>query len=360
MIQGFVGYALAKLGAQRKFSGFNGALFICLFILITSNQPLTFSRAESDYEESIELIIDISDNLPANGDIIIYINLFSIRRTSNYSSVFKGESFKYINIYCGFRWYENTLSVRVAQDSSSISNIEEDKTIAQRIMERAENVWGTKLSYQGHSVGYGSSQGEDFNETYYHYRATEEHSSDKLREILCQYCPAEGFGKIPRLMTFWENVDVYLTLELDENWNPVWNVDIKMRFDNYFLVKPDQKYSVSFKNLTGYIEHIQSSPEAYHSYLRMSIHDTLYQYMLTAQPLTANMRAGWEFDSFSQDIKGGSIDDLALTFSYIQPSNTRLVITLICMLATFVAVLISASIIIMKIKNRTARPYFVK
>jgi hypothetical protein len=361
MIHGFVGDALLKLNTHHKVSGFHDAfLFFCLFILIVSYQPLFFSKAESDYEEAIDLNIDINGNLPTYGDVTILINLDSIRGSSNYASAFRSEDFKYIDIFWGFRWYENTLSVRVVHDSSWISSIEEGKTIAERIMNKVENVWGIRLSYQGYNVMYGSNQGQDFNETSYNYRAEEEHSFEKLRDILCQYCPAEGFGKILRSMTFWENVDVRLTLELDENWNPVWNVAITMRFDDYFLVKPDQKYSVSFKNLTGYIEPIRSSPEAYHSYLRMSISDTLYQYMLTAQPLTANMRAGWEFDSFSQDIKGGSVDDLALTFSYVQPSNTRSVITLICMLAAFVAVLISVSIFVIKIKNRTARPYFVK
>jgi hypothetical protein len=361
MIHSFVGDALLKLNAHHKVSGFHDAfLFFCLFILIVSYQPLIFSKAESNFEEEINMNIDINGNLPTHGDVTILINLYSIRRMSNYSSIFKGESFKYIDIFWGFRWYGNTLSVRVVFDSSWISSIEEGKATAGRIMKRAENVWGIKLSYQGYDVGYGSIQGQDFNETYYNYRAEEEHSFEKLRDILCQYCPAEGYGKILRSMTLWENVDINLNLKLDEKWNPIWNVFVTKRFNEYFLVIPNQKYSVSFKNLTGYTEPIQSSPEANASYLRMSISDTLYQYMLNAQPLTPNMRAGWEFDSFSQDIKGRSVDDLALTFSYVQPSNTRSVITLMCMLGAFVAILISVSIFIMKIKNKKTQPYFVR
>lgn len=353
---------MSKLNNQYKVSGFHDAfLFFCLFILIVSYQPLFFSKAESNFEEEIELNIDINGNLPTYGDVTILIDLYSITKVSNYSSIFKGESFKYIDIFWGFRWYENTLSVRVVHDSSRISSIEEGKAIAERIMNKVENVWGIKLSYQGYNVGYGSIQGQDFNETYYNYRAEDEHSFEKLRDILCQYCPAEGFGKILRSMTFWENVDINLNLKLDEKWNPIWNVFITMRFNKYLeLVKPDQKYFVSFKNLTGYTEPIQSSPEANASYLFMSISDTLYQYMLTAQPLTANMRAGWEFDYFSQDIKGRSVDDLALTFSYVQPSNTRSVITLICMLGAFVAVLIWVSIFIIKIKNKKTQTYFMR
>jgi hypothetical protein len=322
---------------------------------------LIFSKAESNFEEEIDMNIEISGSLPTYGDVTILMSLYSIKGSSNYASAFKSENFKRIEVNWGFRWYENTLSVGVVYDSSWLNSIEEGKTIAERIMNKVENVWGIRLSYQGYNIMYGSIQGQDFNETYYNYRAEEEHSLDKLRDILCQYCPAEGFGKILRSMTFWENVDINLNLKLDEKWNPIWNVFITMRFNKYLeLVKPDQKYSVSFKNLTGYIEPIQSSPEANASYLFMSIYDTLYQYMLTAQPLTANMRAGWEFDSFSQDIKGRSVDDLALTFSYVQPSNTRSVITLICMLGAFVAVLISASIFIIKIKNRTTQTYFMR
>jgi len=158
-------------------------------------------------------------------------------------------------------------------------------------------------------------------------------------------------------MTFWEKVDIYMYLVLDEQCNPVWNMFIELWYDKYFLIKPDQKYSVDLKNLTGYDRSIQSSPEASHSYLATSVHDTLYQYMLEAHPLPENMRAGLDYKGFNQDIKGGSVDNLGITFSYVTPFTARSITTLIFGIVTFMAVLIVVSIFIVRIRTRSEREY---
>jgi hypothetical protein len=344
---------MAKTNILRKVSKFYAKLvFVCLLFLVLGHTSLVLS--ETNFEEHIEMDIVINENIPTYADVSILINFFAIKRMSNYTSVFMNENFKYVQISWEFRRYKNTLFLSVVFDSSKISSIEEGRTIAERIMKDTENVWGIKLSYQGYNVIYGSIQGQDFNETSYNYMDEEEYPLQMLKTILLHYCPAEGFGKILHSMTFWENVNIILRLELDEKCNPVWNIFVTLRYNKCLLIEPDQKCTVSFKNLTGYAEPIQSSPDASHSYLFMSIDDTaVLQYTLKAQSLTENMRAGWEFDSFSQDIKGVSVSDLALIFSYFIPSTTRSTITLILMIGAFAAVLIIISVFIVRMKNRT-------
>jgi len=344
--------------ASRKKSRFyNAFVFFCLFILVAGYQPLIFSKAESSFEESIYLDVNVSGPLPSYVDVIVRMELFSIKGLSTYTSVFMNEIYKKIEIDWGFSRYENTLYVGVVFDSSSLSSVEGGKIIADRIIERAENVWGIKLSYEGYNIKLYGIQGQDFNDTVYNYRAKEEHSLQKLRDILKQYCPVEGFGNILHSMTYWENVDIHLNLNLDEQCNPAWNMSVMIPYNRYFLVKPDQKYSVSLRNLTGYPEFIKSLPEASHSYLFLSVYDTLYEYVLKAQPLPQDMRAGWEFDYFQQDIKGGSVDDLGIIFSYVKPSTERSFITLICEFGVFLAVLIVVSIFIERIRTRSERKF---
>jgi len=342
---------------RRKSRFYDMLVFFCLLFLVVGYQPLIFSKAESSFEESISLDINVSGNLPSYVDVIIRMELFSIKGLSTYTSVFMNEIYKKIEIDWGFNWYESTLYVGVVFDSSSLSSIEEGKIIADRIIKRAENIWETKLSYEGYNIQLYGIQGQDFNDTVYNYRAKEEHSLQKLRDILNRYCPADGFGKILRSMTFWEDVDIFLSLNLDEQCNPAWNMSVMIPYNRYFLVKPDQKYSISLRNLTGYPEPIQSLPEASHSYLFLSVYDTLYEYVLKAQPLPKNMRAGWEFDYFQQDIKGGSVDDLGIIFSYVTPPTERSMITIICEFGAFMAVLIVVSIFVERIRTRPEREY---
>jgi hypothetical protein len=227
------------------------------------------------------------------------------------------------------------------------------------MMERVESIWGIKLSYKGCRVYSTSTQYETFNETSFDYEAEKGLSRQKLRDIIDYYCPDEGFGRIPRSMNFREYVDVYMTLELDEKCSPVWNISFDLLFEDYLLIVPNNEYTVSLRNLTGYVESIQSSPRASYSYLSASVQKPESRYTFLAHPIPGNMAVGWGYNSFRLDIKGGSTDDLGVTFSFVSPSDTRDLFTLLYNIAAYVAIIIVFYIFLVKAKTRYRRLYYL-
>jgi len=121
-------------------------------------------------------------------------------------------------------------------------------------------------------------------------------------------------------MTYWDNIIIILRLRLDEQWNPVRNLYTHIFHEQYLYVKPNQEYSIRLKELTGYTEPIQTSPNAKYSHISISINDeSIYRYVLKAQPIPRSMRVVWEFDAFSLDPKDEGIEDLGVTFSFNLP-----------------------------------------
>lgn len=160
-------------------------------------------------------------------------------------------------------------------------------------------------------------------------------------------------------MTYWDDVLIFLKLRLDEQWNPVWNLFTQVFYKQYLYVKPNQEYSIRLKELTGYTEPVQTSPNAKYSHISISINDnSIYRYILKAQPIPKSMRAGWEFDAFSLDPKDETIEDLGVTFSFNSPPNTRNEILLALEIAAFIMLLIFFSILITRITTREERTYF--
>ncbi len=334
-------------------------ILFLLFLLVVSYQPLFLSKADSDYQETLSLSVGLNQAPPAYGDLSIHIFIDSVKETSNYTSVFMNVNFKRIDISWNFRWYGDTLGVYVVFDSSRISSVGEGNRTSETIMKRVEDVWGIKLTYKGCRVYLTSTQYETYNETSYDYEAEEELSRQQLREIINHYCPDAGFGRILRSINFGEYADVYMKLELDEKCSPVWNMGIDLRYEDYLYVNLNHEYGVSLRNLTGYAESIQSSPEASHSYISASVNKPDSRYAFLAHPIPGNMMVGLGYDSFSLDIKGGSADDLGVTFSFVSPSDTRDVFTLLFSIATYVAIIFVAYIFYEKTKPRYKRVYYV-
>ena len=274
--------------------------------------------------------VEITGDIPTSASVRLQFELKAIEGSSSWTTILTNEpSLKHISMSWRCRWDEGSLRVGVVLDSSQIDGAEEGKSIAETIRKRIEGVWGIEFSYIGSFVRTGDRVWYDG--IYYGYDVAEECSLQKLRDIFLHYCPSEGFGKILHSMIFWHYVDIDLDVELDEENKPVWEILFRSRYDKYLYVNAHQEYSVSLKELTGYAEPIQSSPQSLSSVLYVKVLKIDVQFRLICSrhlPKAMNYEGigtgthrergqiilEYSSRTFVRDIRSGSADDLAVSF----------------------------------------------
>lgn len=234
--------------------------------------------------------------------------------------------------------------------NATVVSIPEGRLRADILKAQFENIFNMTIPYVANFTG------DDV--VAYRYEA-DECRIQKLRELFLEHRPSQGFGKIvtPTLLENYEHINFWWRREFG---NLGWKISLAVIYFNHIKVTLDQEYSISLRELAGYSQTIQASPESSNSTLAIGITQVDKEFKLTSIEITPPQmvkisappsQPGVTVFWFEKTITGGSVDDLSIHFKIVSPDYvdpTTIAITLVV-----VAVTIFGPIVL--IKRRKAK-----
>jgi len=220
--------------------------------------------------------------------------------------------------------------------NATIVSILQGKLKADIIRTKFENFFNVTLPYNGNLTS-GST-------VVYTYGVNESPTIPKFRNAFLDSKPSQGFGKIitPNLIGNYVSITFSLMRKGDLS---VWRVTATVNYPHYFEKNIGQEYTIGLKELTGYLETVQSSTESSRSTLHIRIDQVDGDYKLISFETTPSQMTtsqGTYFGVTSFDFEKtiiGSVDDLSLHFKIVSPNYIDPIIITIVVSILVVAVL---------------------
>lgn len=320
-------------------------VLLCLISLRVNPQLVAVTNAVSsnigEYEECISL-----DVRPYNGWVGIEFIFTNVSGPLDISDFASEPSFIMITVVGTRSLDDNRTAVLVILNHTSVGSISQGKLKADILKAKFENLFNISLPYDSNFTFSGSVT--------YSYKIDESPTIQKFRDVFLEHKPSQGFGEIvtPALI---EN-DVAISFTLMRVGDSLgWMVGASVIYTNYFEMNLDQEYNISLRELTGYSEAIQSSPESSKSTLNILTSQVNKDYKLISfntVPSGMDKRKGGSGTvtsfMFEKTITGSSVEDLSIYFKIVSPNYIDPTIIAIAVGIAIVAVLGIAGFIIKK------------
>ena len=306
-----------------------------LFLVLLNAQNLVFAMAYPDYEESIEIYVNISETSCSVTPIFEFVGAggpFSPLEFENETG------FVGLVATAERSRYGNYTEVRVDLDASKIANEARGKRIADTIRRRFEKLFGIYLPFN-------RSEGLEYFSYYYKidFPWIEEFGDLLLRQ------GSRGFGELltPSLLT--ENVRISFRL-LDFGDGYEWLTTVVVLHQMDFSVAPGQEYTISLRETTEHSSPIKSAPEASSSILGIHIFVEPIGYILvpieTVPQMERSQQQSPRLFIFRYSDTNISVDDLSIRFrisssGFIDPVTIVLAVVFLLTAALLVTELAS-------------------
>jgi hypothetical protein len=299
---------------------------IIIFFLILCTQKVILTSAESDYTESITLILDVDPSLDCSA--MAWFTFRNLGRPLNLFDFQSEPSFLGLGITVQFFTGFESTSVTISLNESKVSE-NQGMSIAYKMVNELERDFGLPpLLYTIPTSGQLGTLSFDF---------TANSSSTELKDIFMESLPSQGFRQI--LASMLSNRYNY-TMSIGLGKEGGWSIQIFCGGGNTKLVL-DQEQIISLKEITGHSGRIVSASESSSSTIYIAVNNQIRsEYDLVVTPITPSLlTGGYMQDGMTQyeayyDVTGNSLEDFSISLKVMFSGITTTVLIVLAMIIT--------------------------